>query len=281
MDLNPQPYDGPVIYGLGITCGDALQAEIEFNGITFGTLAAGSTALDSIPVHADLDHGQNVAELRLGIAGQDLRGAPRAMPGEAPSSAHATLRFEGDAVEVFPDRTEITTHIFAIDSFDPSSASGASVSLPHALRIDFTPRPGSPTALWADGRPEQPAAIADEVYARTVHMAEILRARNVDAYVAQTAARRRHAARCYPQAPDAQALRAQEAEDLLALFDAPDFAVSIASQIGSRLRIQARGRLFDWIDAQDNPIISIYSNGISHPLQFQFSLLSSGLDLVR
>lgn len=280
MELNPDPFNGPVIYGLGITCGDALAGEIIFNDIAFGKLPTGATALESIPIHADLDTTVNVAELRVGTSISNLDGPATLMPGGPPATASAKLQLEGDEVVVVGDELHITTHVFARDLWD-AHAQERAVMLPAVLRVAFQPRAGSPVALWANAAAATPADVADAVYSETVKIAAMLRDRNFEAYVGSTALRRQHRARCYPQGPDAAALREKELDDLLRLSRAEDFSVRIAAQMGSTLRAQARSRLFDWVDAQGEPIVAMQANGRSFAVQHQFSLIDGSLKLVR
>ncbi len=280
MELNPDPFTGPVIYGLGITCGDALAGEISVNDIAFGNLPPGATALESIPIHGDLDAATNVAELRIGTSKASLYGPATVMPGEPPATASAKLQLEGDEVSISGEELRITTHVFARDLWDARTQTGA-VMLPAVLRVTFQPRAGSPVALWANARAASPADVADAVYAETAAIATMLRNRNFEAYVGRTSLRRQHKARCYPQGQDAAALREEELDDLLRLSSAKDFNVRIAAQVGSTLRAQAKSRLFDWVDAQGEPIVTIHANGESFAVQHQFSLIEGGLQLVR
>lgn len=280
MELNPDPFTGPVIYGLGITCGDVLAAEITLNDIAFGTLEAGATAMDSIPIQDDLDAGENVAELRIGPPGTNLRGPAVILAGDAPATATAKLQLEGDEVTISGDEMTIITHIFARDAWDSASLDGP-VALPKVLRVTFQPHARSPLAPWATARAGSPAEVADAVYAETAMLAALLRERNFDAYAGRTSLRRQHKARCYPQGPDAAAMREQKIDDLLRLASAKDFNVRIAAQIGSTLRTQAKSRLFDWVDARGEPIVSIQANGESFAVQHQLSLLDGSLQLVR
>lgn len=280
MELNPDPFTGPVIYGLGITCGDALAGEIRVNDIAFGKLATGATSLESIPIHGDLDTGENVAQLRIGTSEANLRSPATLMPGEPPATASAKLQLEGDEVSISGDEMRITTHVFARDLWDARAQAGA-VMLPAVLSVNFQPRAGSPVALWANARAASPAVVAEAVYAETAAIAAMLRDRNFEAYVGRTSLRRQHKARCYPQGKDAAGLREEELDDLIRLASAPDFNVRIAAQVGSTLRAQAKSRLFDWVDAQGEPIVTIQADGQSFAVQHQFSLLEGSLQLVR
>ncbi|WP_372730644.1 hypothetical protein [Novosphingobium sp.] len=280
MEVNPDPFTGPVIYGLGITCGDALAAEIVVNDISFGKLAAGATSLESIPIHSDLDLGGNVAELLIGVSERSLSGPALPLPGKPPATANAKLQLEGDEVLISGEGLSVTTHTFARDIWDARTLAGP-VMLPTALRVTFEPRAGSPVAPWARAQALSADDVEAAVYAETAIIAEMLRDRNFDAYVGATSLRRQHKARCYPNGPNAEVLREEELDDLLQLSKAKDFAVRIAAQVGSRLRAQAKSRLFDFVDTQGEPIVTIHANGQSFAVQHQFSFIDKGLQLVR
>ncbi|SFS12417.1 hypothetical protein [Sphingomonas jatrophae] len=280
MELNPDPFRGPVLYGLEIESGDALVAETWLNRVMLGRTQPGKAAAQSIPIHHDLVVGENLVEVVLGPPGRDLSALPVAFPGAPPSGAHGMVELQGDETRIDGDQLTVTSHPLARDRWDAREAEPPIV-LPHRLRIAFKPDHLTASAPWAAGQRADPREAADATYAELRRVAGLLQSGNLDGFAWATARRREHMARCYPLGPDAAQQQQDDVAAIVSMRAKPGFSAELLPSTRAHFRVQADGRLFDWVDGQGEPILTIGTSDRRHALNLQFSLLDGRWTIVR
>jgi len=67
MEVNPDPFRGPVQYGLEVNTGDALRSETRINGIAVARCEVGEQGVDLLAIHHDVLPGENLAEVVLAL----------------------------------------------------------------------------------------------------------------------------------------------------------------------------------------------------------------------
>jgi hypothetical protein len=281
LELNPDPFRGPVVYGLDVNSGEGIRTETWLNGIKLAESELGEVGIANHAIQHDLQPGENVAEVRIGPPGTKLDSSPQLIPQTPPANAFATMFLEGDEVRKLGDEMQITTHRFALDSWHGAELTPP-VMLPHILRIPFEPNRPFVPAPWSSGEQVAPSEIANSVYDESARLGALLRDGELDAYINAGAVRREHSARCYPAGQSAAELREQNMDFLANLRSQKGFAVKIHSRAQSHFRVQAGGRLFDWLGPEGAPLITIQSDQLEpSPIAVQFSVLEGRLTLVR
>ncbi|MCX7285487.1 MAG: hypothetical protein NTX28_15850 [Novosphingobium sp.] len=282
MEVNPEPFRGPVSFGLEVNVGRGIVAETWLNDILLARKEAPQIAGQSLAIHHDVIQGENIAQLRIAMPGMALEQAPAPWTGPMDDGAHAQLWLQGDVVSITGDEMTVTTHRYAREVWPAEEGETPPVLMPMRIDLPFVPHCAVPGPLWASAQRLDPAVVADAVLAQTVAAGEMIRSARWDAMANATAARRAHAARCYPIGPSAQERREHEIEVLAELHAQPGFRVSIASHAEARLRVQANGRLFDWVREDGRPMILLEADGMEpSPVQLQFGVVSGQLEVLR
>ena len=120
------------------------------------------------------------------------------------------------------------------------------------------------------------------VYEETARLAALIRDGKIDAYINAEALRRDHMARCYPAGQSAGQMREQNLQFITDAYSQSGFAISVLPRAQGQFRIQADGRLFDWVGTNGEPLVTISTDEMEPaPLSFQFSVLAGRLTLVR
>jgi hypothetical protein len=276
MEVNPDPFRGPVQYGLEVNTGDALRSETRINGIAVARCEVGEQGVDLLAIHHDVLPGENLAEVVLALPGMAFEARPHEI-GAPPSSARCRLMLQGDVGELEGDELTITTHRFALDEW-PTPAGPAPLRLPHRLRIPFTPGFDVTPPPWIEGARAEADAVREAVRAETGRLAQLIATGDLDAYRDATRLRRQHHARCYPIQPGAMS----DIDQIAALRGARGFRIMVAPPHVGRLRVQADGRLFDWVGPDDEPGVMVATDLLPpSPIALQFSLLGGGLHVTR
>jgi len=271
------------IHGLEVSAGTSVRAETWFNGILVARKEIGETGVDSIPIQHDMLPGQNVAEVRVGLAGMNLEQPPAPIPGTPPVTAHARLLLQMDEPREVGDTLEVTSRDMDQVVWAPGQDDvPAPTSLPHRLRLTFAPLTPIIIPPWAEATPQTADNLAETVYARMVELATMLRDGDDDAYDDLTALRREHMARSYPLGQSAEAARVHDREEFAAIRAEPGFTVTLLPRNQARFRAMAGGRLIDCTDAHGDSALTISSDSLpSSPIGAQFSLLGGSLVITR
>jgi hypothetical protein len=274
---------GNAVHGLEVSVGASVRSETWLNGILLARSEVGETGVESLAIQHDMVPGENLAEVRVGLAGMDLEQPPASVPGTPPVTAAARLLLQMDEPRRVGDAVEIATRDVDQVVWDPAHEdTPASVSLPHRLVLTFTPLSPIVAPPWADATRDLSEGTAEAVYARMVELATMLRDGDLDAYQNAGAVRREHMARSYPLSPDAQAARAHDLQELESMRSEPGFTVTLLPRSEARFRTMAGGRLMDWTNAVGEAALIIASQGVPpSPVNMQFSLIGGKLVMTR
>lgn len=282
MEVNPDPFRGAVSFGLEVSVGRGVVAETWLNDILLARKEASQIAGQSLAIHHDVIQGENLAQVRIALPGMAMDQPPAAWTGDLDAGAHAQIGLQGDVVSITGDEMTVTTHRYAREAWSADAEPGAAVMMPMRIDLPFVPHCAVPGPLWASAQRVDPAAVADAVLTQTVAVGEMIRSAQWDAMANVTAARRAHTARCYPAGPDSQERREHDIQVLAELHAQPGFRVNMAAQGQARLRVQANGRLFDWVREDGRPMILLEADGIAPaPVQLQFGVVSGQLEILR
>lgn len=274
---------GNAVHGLEVSVGAGVRSETWLNGILLARSEVGETGVESLAIQHDMVPGENLAEVRVGLAGMDMEQAPAPISGTPPVTASARLLLQMDEPRRVGDALEIATRDVDQVIWDPANAeTAAAVSLPHRLALTFAPQSSIIAPPWAGATRDLPEGTAEAVYARMAELATMLRDGDLDGYQNAGAVRREHMARSYPLGPDAQAARAHDLQELASMRSEPGFTVSLLPRSEARFRTMAGGRLMDWTNADGEPALIIASQGVPpSPVNMQFSLIAGKLVMTR
>lgn len=282
MDVNPEPYRGPVSFGLEVSVGRGVIAETWLNGIMLARKEAEHIGGQSLAIHHDVVQGQNLAEVRLAMPGMAMEQAPAPWTGPIDDGAHAQIWLQGDVISITGDEMTVTTHRYARELWSPEDAEPGTIAMPMRIALPFEPHCAVPGPLWASAQRLAGADVADAVLARTMAFAEMIRTADWDAMASATAARRAHTARSYPAGQSAQERREQDIAMLAEMHAQPGFRVDLAPPGQARLRAQADGRLFDWVRDDGRAMILLSVNGADPvPVTLQFGVVAGKLEILR
>jgi hypothetical protein len=282
MDVNPDPYRGPVSFGLEVNVGRGVVAETWLNGILLARKEADHIAAQVLAIHHDVLSGDNQAEVRIGMPGMALDQPPQPWTRPIDQGAHADICLQGDVIRIAGDEMQVTTYPFARDSWSPDAAGAAGPSFPARISLSFVPHCQVPGPLWAMADRPIPDTVADAVLEQTLKLAGMIRAADWDGITNATANRHAFMARCYPAGPTAQERRQHDTEQMAKLFGHAGFRVDIAPPSRSRFRAQAAGRLFDWVRDDGSALVMLMADGMAPmPASFQFAQRGGQLAVVR
>jgi len=270
-----------VVYGLAIETGEGLVSETHFNGIQVARSHPGQMTVSSLAIHHDVTPGDNVAEAWVTVDGFRTGVAPTLTTVPSLPQAEARLMLEGDEARTEGEKLVVTTHKFAFDEWSATDAISP-LLLPHRLRVGFRPTQPVEAPPWLAGERVSPAEIGPRVHAEMQRIAELIRTQDLATFTEVVAMARNHYARSYPNGPSAAELRETQINDLRALAARPGFAVEVRPMPRGRLRVQADGRLFDWVDGDDASLLVVTAKGMEPAdLGLQFSVVQGRLRVTR
>lgn len=283
MEINPDPYRGPVTYGFEVNSGEGVATEVWLNGIKISASPAGEMGIESLAIHHDVIPTNNRAELRITVAALGESAAAIVLPGPMPDHSFAQLMLQGDQSEVSGDQLNVTTHPLARVRFAPAEgAPSLPCTLPMTLPLTFDALHAPPPPLWMQGAPSSGNEIANLVYGEMESLARSLRAGDIQPFLNATASRRRRMAQCYPLGPNSEQRAEKEADELSRLAATAGFQVKLLAPGQATFRTQANGRLFDWVDAKGDSAMTISTANLPPtPVNMQFSMIDGRALIVR
>lgn len=268
-------------YGLEISAGGGLAVQAWVNDVPFSIKPAGRIGVQSVPIHGEVQPGQNVVDIRVGTAEIPPDAPSARLVPELPANADLSYKLQLDTVTSSGDgvyQTEVTD--LAVRDWEPRREDDG-FPFPQMTSIAFEAPADQPVPFWVNADQVEISSIQGGLEAAHARIVGLMQAGDAEAVGRLSRRAYEEAAQAYPLGGTADRRQEQDVADLAEMTREQGFEMA-PLETPLICRAYAEGRLFECFTADGKaPVQVLLPDQEPIELTFRFSVMDRKLLIVR